>query len=192
MSLSRRHLLQTAVAGLAGCSATPARYFRLAMVPGTVRNTPPQTISVRNISIPGYLDQSGIARASGDYQFSVFANDLWAESFGNMLQAILVQDLAQRLPDATVTASLGAVGTPADLRVEIDILRFDPGADGRVVLVAQVALKSSPGGEFLVTKTLQSSAMPAGIGAVDTVAVMSTLWGWGADNIADLIVRSGG
>ena len=105
MSVSRRACLCAGTVLLtapAGCSSSPpTRYYRLAVLPGTSHHTPPFTVSVRSVSIPGYLDQTGIAKSGGDYQFSVYGNDLWADQLANMLQSAMVQDLAQRLPEAT-------------------------------------------------------------------------------------------
>ncbi len=194
MKILRRRLLKMvpglAIAGLAGCAAAPTQYFRLETVPGTVSGIPPQTIRIRAISIPGYLAQNGIAKTADAYEFAVFDNDLWAEPLADMLQSTLVQNLTQRLPAAIVTGSAGAVGTPAELLVEISILRFDPDPSGKIILMAQVALKSSPGSAFLVTKTLAASAMPAGNDAAGIVAAMSLLWGQLTDDIVDLIANN--
>jgi uncharacterized lipoprotein YmbA len=194
MRLHRRNILRAApglvIAGLAGCAAPPAQYFRLEAVAGSVTNIQPQTIRVRDISIPGYLAQNGIAKTADAYEFAVFDNDLWAEPLADMLQSTLVQNLTQRLPACIVTGSRGAVGTPAGLLIELNVLRFEPDATGRVTLQAQVALKSSPGGAFLVTKTLAVSAMPAGSGAAGIVAAMSLLWGQLTDDIVDLIANT--
>jgi len=200
MKIFRRRLLRTVpsfaittlAAELAGCGAAPARYYRLAVLPGPIRNTAPQTIRVRNISIPGYLDQNGIAKATGDYEVAVFNNDLWAEPLSEMLQSTLVQNLTQRLPTATVTGSNSAVGAPAGVLVEIEILRFDPVASGRVIFLAQVAIKPAPGGTLPVTTMLRHDAVPAVNDAVNIVASMSSIWAMFADDIAGLIAERTG
>jgi len=197
MNLARRQLLQisSAVAGaaaLAGChSAPPAQYFRLAPIAGAVLQTPPASVQVRNIGIPEYLDQSGIAQPSGQYQFSASANDLWAEPLGAMLQSVLVQDLTQRLPQMTVTASSGMVGTPPGLLVEINVLRFDPDASGRIVLTAQAALKAAADNRFVTTRTLQSALLPGSADMAGTMAAMSTLLAGLADSIAQMVAQAG-
>ena len=100
--IRRRRLLQmspgVAAAALAGCSAPPASYYRIIPVPGAVLHTGAETIRVREIGVPGYLLQNGIAQASGSYQLVTAANALWAEPLPAMLQAVLVQNLTQRLP----------------------------------------------------------------------------------------------
>jgi uncharacterized lipoprotein YmbA len=191
--IQRRRLLQmgpgVAAAALAGCSAAPANYYRIIPVPGAVLHTGAETIRVREIGVPGYLLQSGIAQASGSYQLVTAANALWAEPLPDMLQAVLVQNLTQRLPQMIVTGSSGMVGTPADVLVEIDLLRFDPDSSGRVVLIAQAALKSAADDRFLTTRTLQSSAAPASADMPGMMAAMSTLWAGLADDLAQLIAE---
>ncbi len=194
MSLQRRHLLQIALAAaLDGCAtAPPAQYFRLAPVAGVVEQTRQELIEVREIGVPEYLNQNGIAKPSGQYQFAASANDLWAEPLGQMLQSVLAQNLAQRLPQVTITASSGMVGAPAELLVEISVLRFDPDATGRVALIAQAALKQQADDRFLWIRTLQSSAMPAGEDVPGTMAAMSTLWAGLADAVANQIALDQG
>lgn len=186
--LSRRHLLHTGFAlAVSGCAAPPAQYYRLAAVPGAARSIRAQTIRIRNIGIPAYLEQNNIARPSGQYGFAVYPNDLWAEPLAGMLQTVLVEDLAQRLPAATVTAGNGAIGTPADLFLEIDLLRFDPDASGTIVLSGQAALRQAASDTFLATQNLQFSAAPAAADAAATAACMSALWGQWADAVAALV-----
>lgn len=202
MILPRRRLLQSApAAALAACgSAPPARYWRLAPLSGGTFATPAWSVQVRNIGLPGYLQQnSGILLPSGQYQIAAAANDLWAAPLAPMLQSVLVQDLSQRLPQTTVTASSGMVGIPADILVELDVLRFDPDGSGRITLRAQLGLKDAANNRFLATRLLEyasASAVPIA-GAPGTardltglVATMSALWAALADAIARLIART--
>jgi len=173
--------------GLAGCAAAaPTLYYRMAALPGPVRDSAPVSIAVRGIGIPGYLDQTGIAKPAGAYQFASYANALWAEPLGDMLQSVMVQDLAQALPDTTVTASGGAVAAAPRVLVEINILRLDPDPDGKILLLAQIAVKTGPDRTVCGTKTLQSSATP-GAGVTGIVAAMSGLWAGAAGQVADMV-----
>ncbi len=196
MILSRRRLAQifplsAGAALLQGCrSAPPAQYFRIAPVAGAPVRPPPESIQIRNIGIPEYLDQNGIAQPSSQYQFAASSNDLWAEPLAQMLQSVLVQNLSQRLAPATVTASSGMVGAQPDLLVEINILRFDPDSSGRIVLTAQAALKAAANNRFLTTRTLQSYLSPTGPDMASTMAVMSTLWAGFADTLTQLIAQN--
>jgi uncharacterized lipoprotein YmbA len=187
--IPRRLLLAAGAAALTGCAATPTNYYRLAAIPGAIRTGITARIGVRGVSIPGYLDQTGIVKTGGDYQFDTYANELWAEPLADMLQAAMVQDLAQRLPQATVIGSGGAIGAPADLLVEINLLRFDPGAGGQLILSAQLAVRAAASTSNWLTHSYQIQAA-AGASAIDTVAVMSRLWAAAADQLAAMIVQS--
>jgi uncharacterized lipoprotein YmbA len=184
--MRRRGLLAgLAVAGVAGCSPAATDY-RLAVVAGPAVGQAGMTVVVRGVSVPGYLDQDGIGRPGGDYQFASYPNDVWAEPLADMLQGVMVQELGQRLPSATVLADGGAIGAPADVVVEMNVLRFDPDAAGKLTLDVQIAVRR--GTDNKVWRTVDfSRQMPAGAGAVGIVAAMSALWGQAADETAGLL-----
>jgi uncharacterized lipoprotein YmbA len=186
---SRRFmLLGAATLALAGCaSSPPTQYYKLAALPGPARNGITPRISVRSIEIPGYLDQTGIARPTGNYQFSSSANALWAQPLATMLQTVMVQNLAQRLPDATIIASGGAIGAPTDILVEINLLRFDPDPSGDIQLTAQFAIRAATGQPNWQIQTFSANAAPSGPNTADTVAAMSKLWAAAADQLASRI-----
>jgi len=174
-----------AAVGLAGCSPAATDY-RLAVVAGPAVGLAGVTVVVRGVNVPGYLDQDGIGKAGGAYEFASYANDVWAEPLADMLQGVMVQSLAERLPGATVLADGGAIGAPAGLVVEMNVLRFDPDAAGVVVLDVQIAVRR--GTDDKVWRTVNfSRRMPAGAGAVGIVAAMSVLWGQAADETAVLL-----
>jgi uncharacterized lipoprotein YmbA len=190
MNLSRRYYLSGVLALLAGCSSAPSRYYQMQPLPGVARSGISFALTVRSISIPAALDQNGIVKQSGDYQFASYSNDLWSESLADMLQGVMVQDLQQRLPAATVLGSGGSISAPADLLVEINVLQFQPDSSGRIQLSAAVAIKSGKDRTVLMTRTVQGSVTPAGPGVPDIVAAMSALWAQAADQITDMAVQS--
>jgi uncharacterized lipoprotein YmbA len=193
VSASRRACLSAGpvilAAALAACSSPPAQYYRLAAIPGAIRSNAPFTVGVRSISIPGYLNQDGIAKNTGDYQFGVYGNELWADRLSDMLQSAMVQDLAQRLPAATVIGTGGSIGVSSDVLVEINVLRFDPDSTGKIILTAQIAIKSGRTRALWATRTFENSAIPDNANVSDIVAKMSALWAGMSDQIADLIVQ---
>lgn len=196
MSLGRRQLLR-AGAGFAplllpGCASPPTDYFRLAAIPGPVNGGAAMTIRVRNINIPGYLRQDGIAKPGAAYAYDSFANDAWAAPLDGMLQDVTVQELGQRLPGCVVLSSSGAIAAPAEVQVETNVLRFDPDASGAVTLSAQVAIKSAQDLTPWLVRSFEASASPAGPDAASIVATMSTLWAGLMDRLAPLIVTQWG
>jgi uncharacterized lipoprotein YmbA len=173
---------------LTACASPATHYFRLAVIAGAVLQSPVIKIGVRNVSIPGYLDQDGIAKPGSDVAFNTFANDVWAEPLGGMLQDVTVQELTQRLPAAIVISNSGAIAAAADLLIETNVLRFDPDSSGKIILVVQIALKSGRDYQPWLIQTLTYSAQPAGPDAASIAATMSTLWAGVMDQLGPMII----
>jgi uncharacterized lipoprotein YmbA len=147
-------------------------------------------VGVLSISIPDDLNQDGIAYGGSGNQFGVYSNDLWAGRLAEMLQDVMVQNLAQRLPQATVIGGGGSIGLPFDVVVEINVLRFDPDGTGNVVLSAQLSVKAEHGHGSQVTRSLMQTAGVAQNVAPDFVASMNRLWAAAADQIAAMIIEA--
>ena len=189
--MRRRLFAQSAfilATGMAGCASAVTHDYRMIPTAGVPRNTAAGVIEIRSIGIPAYLDQDNIAKPGGAAEFSSYANDLWAAPLAGMLQAVMVQDLSQRLPGSTILGSNGAISSPAQAVVEIEVLQFDPMPDGGIQLSMQTALKSGKDHSLLVMQSWSASAQPASSTAMDIVRAMSTLWGLAADQIASMIV----
>jgi uncharacterized lipoprotein YmbA len=125
------------------------------------------------------------------YQYATYPNDVWAEPLADMLQADMVQELAQRLPGATVIASGGAIGAPSGVAVEMNVLRFDPDPDGEIDLSVQISIRRGSGDAAYRTLAFERRLAPAEPGAVGEVAAMSALWGQAADQVAALLAMDG-
>ncbi|MCB8877343.1 PqiC family protein [Acidisoma silvae] len=176
--------------GLSGCASADPNYYRIGFVPGTARTGGPRQIEVRSISIPGYLDRTGIVKSAQDFRLDIHSNDIWADSFASMLQDSMVQDLTARLQGSTVIGAGGSIGANADLLVEINVLRFDPDTDGQMVLQIQAGLRDGNTMTLLSTRGFSHQAPAGGPAVAAIVATMSRLWGQAADDIADFAVQT--
>jgi uncharacterized lipoprotein YmbA len=174
------------LAGLAGCAA-PATDYRLQAAPGPVAGAAAAAVSVRGVNVPGFLDQDGVPKLSGAYQYASWPNDVWAEPLADMLTAVMVQDLGQRLPQASVVASGGAIGAPAQAVVELNVLRFDPDPDGRIDLDVQISVRRGSDNRLWRTVDFKRFAVPDAAGPLAEVAAMSGLWAQAADAVAALL-----
>ena len=85
----------------------------------------PAPSRLRAIAIAHYLERSQIVRSSEGYRMDVLSNEWWGEPLDTMISRILVQELNQRLPGSTVYADNGAISTPPDATVEINLQRLD-------------------------------------------------------------------
>lgn len=170
---------------LAGCASSQARYYRLAAVPGAVRGGDGKRIGVRNVGVPGDLDQNNLIRPGDAYQLNAYANDLWAAPLASMLQTVMVRNLSQRLPGDTVLQDGGAIGAAPDVYVELQVLRFVPDATGVVTLQAQIGTRPASDQTFKLQDF--SATAPGGDTPEGLAAAMSTLWGQLADAVAGLV-----
>ncbi len=190
-TLGRRSVMALLpAAALAACAAPPPLEYRIAPLSGASYPGVRGRIVVRGIAIPDDLDRDYVAAPSGPYQFNRFADAVWAEPLGQMLSDAMVEDLARRLPAATVFSSGGAIGAPADMTIEINVLSFDPDLTGQVILRGQVAIR---GGENQVyaTRDIAGSVAAGTKDAGGIVMAMSQLWATAADAIAAQLSESG-
>ncbi len=139
MDHSRRSALLLLAALPAACASPNPSLYVLAAIPGATHPGAPRNIEVRGVSLARYLERSQIVRSSEDYRMDVLSNDWWGEPLDAMMNRILVQELNQRLSGSTVYGDSGAISTPPDASVEINVQRFDLNRDGLLLLAAQVA-----------------------------------------------------
>ena len=120
------------IMALASCASPDPTLFTLQPVAGTpAASATAQVIELRRPGLAGYLDRPDIVLRDAGYQLSVNSQQRWAEPIGDMIGRVLTQDLSQRLPSSTVFSESGAITADPNLRIEVDIVRFDQGADGR-------------------------------------------------------------
>jgi hypothetical protein len=184
MNRSRRFVL-LALAGLpAACSSPNPVLYVLAPVPGGVRTGAPRVVQLRAIAIPHYLERSQIVRSSEGYRMDVLSNEWWGEPLDSLMSRVLVQELNQRLPGGTVYGDSGAISTPPDATVEINLQRLDVDRDGAVLLAAQIAID----GKRTASRGVTITVRPADGTTQALVAAMSAATGQLADAVAGMLV----
>nr|WP_294506470.1 PqiC family protein [uncultured Rhodopila sp.] len=179
--LARRALLLAILP--AACSSPNPTLYVLAPEPGTVLAAAPQTIDVRPISLARYLERSPIVRSSDGYRMDVLANEWWGEPLDSMMMRVLVLDLTRRLPGSVVYGDTGAITTPPDATVEVNVQRFDLDRNGAVLLAAQVAIE----GPAASARDVSLAVRPPDGSTGALVAAMSTATGQLADTIAAML-----
>ena len=179
--------LMAVLALLAGCSSPAPQFYTLAAAPGPILHGPHSSVELRRISLAAYLDRPGIVRSNAAYRIEVTGNERWGEPLGSMLDRIFTEDLVQRLPDAVIFNEAGAISTKPGTVVEIDVQRFDPDADGTVVLLAQVAIRADDARIAAIARTIRLTARPAGASTAELAAALSTVLGELADRVGGLL-----
>lgn len=173
---------------VAACSSPEPDFYTLKPVAGEAVTQPRHVIEVRRPGLAGYLDRSSIVLLGDSYRLHVSSAVRWAEPLSDMIGRVLAENLAQRLPGSTVFAEGGAVAADADLDVDLNVQRFDAGADNQVQFVAEMVIEA--GHQAIRARHLDLRAPLSGAGAGALAATMSTLLGQAADDIARTVGRT--
>jgi uncharacterized lipoprotein YmbA len=146
-------------------------------------------IKVVHPGLAGYLDRSDIVLKQANFHVDVDSQVRWGEPLADMIGRVLAQDLSQRLPGSSVFSGDGAIGADPDLRVEVDVQRFDAAADGSVTLIANMAIEQGVSHTALASNSVSLRIVDAQTGPAALVAAMSDLLGQLADEMAANIAR---
>jgi len=172
---------------LGACSAPPPVLYSIAPVDGTPQSGGPKVILLQQVALARYLERSQIVRSSENYQLDVMANDWWGEPLGAMLSRVLVEELGQRLPQSVVLSENGAVSSPADATIELNLRRLDEDAVGNLVLTAQTGVNFK-GQHAPVLRSFHFVVQPKVPGVPGEVAAISAAIGQLADGLASVLV----
>ncbi|HEX4192964.1 MAG TPA: PqiC family protein [Stellaceae bacterium] len=176
---------------LAACGSSPKTQFytldpvsplaATQAVPTPVATSVP--VQVASVHIPPALDRQEIVRETAPHQLDISDQNRWGGSLDNMVQRVLTQDLAQRLPPSGVVLPQEPAPARHDAIV-VDILQFDEDAGGAVVFDGSWSLTASDSDKPLSSRHVRLSAHAASSSYSDQVAAMSKIVGELSDNIA--------
>lgn len=174
---------------LAGCAHSPDQtFFALSAHSGSAVPSRPLKVELRRAGLPGYLDRPHIVRRATAERLELGGDDRWGAPLDEMVGATLAENLSQRLPSCVVFSDAGAISAAPDVRVEVQLFRFEQTAQGEVVLLAEVAVHSTNDRPDAVQR-FALREKPAGAGTSDIVSSLSQLLGALSDGIAPMIVR---
>ncbi|HET6606839.1 MAG TPA: PqiC family protein [Rhodopila sp.] len=173
---------------VASCASPNPQLYTIAPQPGAELSGTPKVVEVHSVGVAQYLQRNQIVRSSDGYRVELRSNEWWGEPIEAMLGRVLVEDLAQRLPHATVFSSSSAINPSPDASVELQVQRMDLDRDGRLVFIAQssVSFKNSPS---TGTRDFRISLPPPSPGAEGQVASISTAVAQVSDGIAAMLTR---
>jgi uncharacterized protein len=173
---------------LGACSSSaPPTLYTVAPVDGAAQQGGPKVVLLQQIGLARYLERSQIVLSSENYHLEVMQNDWWGESIGAMLSRVLVDELSQRLPQVVVLNENGAVSSPADATIELNVRRLDEDAAGNLVLNAQAGV-TFKGRSTPVLRSFHFSVPPQAAGVPGEVAAISAAMGQLADGLAAMLV----
>ncbi|WP_429225715.1 PqiC family protein [Inquilinus ginsengisoli] len=157
--------------------------YTLVAVQGTAVGGRPVTASVAEVDIAKYLDRPQIVTRSGTVELGVDEFERWGEPLANMVQRVLAENLELRLPAGSVVTTSRTLAGDEAVTVELALSRYDPEADGTIVLEAQCRLRRSAGGRAK-TEIARITRRPADETTAAKVQAMSDVLGELADRIA--------
>src|SRR6266536_20163 len=175
------------IAAFAACSSPSPTLYTIAPVEGLVRTAGPKVILLQQIGLGRYLERSQIVRSSENYRLDVMSNDWWGEPLGAMLSRVLIEELSQRLPRSVVLGESGAVSSPADATIELNVRRLDEDAAGNLVLQAQTAV-TFKGRPIPALQSFRFTVAPQGPGVPAEIAAISAAVSQLADGLVSVLL----
>ena len=179
------HALVVACLALAGCAGTPSpktSFYSLSV------EAPPSLseratgaaaatrVSVTRVGIPGIVDRPQIVLRTATNSVEIFDFHRWAEPLQEAIPRVVAGNLARQLgPGYAVSANI-LPGLPPDVRVAVDVQKFEAAMDTGVAVEALWSVR--PGaGEARVGRTLveepAAEAGHAGIAAAYSRALVA-------------------
>ena len=186
----RRHALLILALLLAACGSSPkTHYFTLAPVEesGEEKLSIALPVMVAEVHLPRSLDRREMVRRTGENTVEISDQDRWSAPLGDMIQRVLSEDLASRLPGDRVVPP-GLPPLPRTERIVVAITQFGPDTGRRATLDGSWSLLDGAQGRPILHReiTLQTASKGGGSG---DAAAMSELLGELARGIAATLAQ---
>jgi uncharacterized lipoprotein YmbA len=183
-----------ALALAAGCSSVPStRFYVVTPLAGPAAATAARSPSVvvAAVRLPEYLERPQLVTRSSDNRLQLEEFHQWGGNLAKDLTRVMAENLSALLGSDAVVAAPHTMRARPDFRVEIEVLRFERAADGRVHLTAKWSLQRGADGTLLTSPTFTqaSEPLPAATSIDLTVAAMSGVYGELSRAIAQAIAR---
>jgi len=177
----RRALLSVVLLVLSGCAKTPpTRFYVLPALTGAETAAPSSgvksdlTIGVGPVTLPPYLDRPQIVTRASRAKLDLGEFDQWAAPLQDTFARVLAENLSLLLGTDRVLLHPWSRTLEVEYQVTVDVIQFDGGVGGEVVLAVRWSLIGADGKELTMRKTrLQAPANPRDYEA--TVTAMSRI-----------------
>lgn len=165
----------------------PTRYYTLTPVStnetepapvGVETAFPEMSVEIGFVYLPQYLEKPRIAIRKNENQLTFLEYYQWGGSLRKNLIQVLSHNLSVQLASPRIWAAPFHGGSPPDVKVEVQVLAFEPDPGGQVVLTARWRLSRGYGP--WETTRLETFSGPKTDNALDVdrlVRHMSQVWG---------------
>jgi uncharacterized protein len=135
-------LLGVCLLGLSGCaSSPPTRLYVLPSMTGAETASPAAprdlTIGVGPVTLSPYLDRLPIVTRASRARLVLGEFDQWAASLQDLVTRALAENLSRLIPTERVVLHPWSRTVEPDYQVTVDVMQFDAGPSGEVVLAAR-------------------------------------------------------
>jgi uncharacterized lipoprotein YmbA len=135
-------LLGACLLGLSGCaSSPPTRLYVLPSMTGAETASPAAprdlTIGVGPVTLSPYLDRLPIVTRASRARLVLGEFDQWAASLQDLVTRALAENLSHLIPTERVVLHPWSRTVELDYQVTVDVMQFDAGPSGEVVLAAR-------------------------------------------------------
>jgi uncharacterized protein len=164
---------------LSGCfSNTPPTQFYLLPSPTGGDTAPPSsavqrdlTIGVGPVTLPPYLDRPQIVTRTSRAKLALADFDQWAGPLADTIARVLAEDLALLLPTERVVLYPWSRALDPDYQITVEVLQFDRGPGGEVVLAARWSLLDRDG----QARVLRTARLSQAAGGADYEAMVTAM-----------------
>ncbi len=177
--------------GITGCASNgqPVRYFTLEPIDELTLPPPiASVVAVGPVDVPDYLDRPQIVTRRGGNELVFDEFNRWGGPIDDEVTRLLVRHLGKALGRTQVLSYPSRLAAKWDLRVALELKRFDGRMDGDVLLLVNWSLLDEALGERLVTRQGEyATSSEAGGGYPAYVEALSRLAGELGRDIADAV-----
>ena len=163
---------------LSGClGSTPPT--QLYLLPSLTAPAPPPaaagprvlTLGVGPVTVPPYLDRPQLVTRTSRAKLTLADLDQWAAPLPDTIARALAENLALLIPTDRVVLYPWSRTLDPDAQVTVEVLQFDRGPGGQVVLVARWSLLDHDGKE----QVLRTSRLSQAVGGTDAEATVTAM-----------------
>jgi uncharacterized lipoprotein YmbA len=168
---------------LCGCArSSQPTFYTLSPRDGRAQSDAAGVIELRTPHVAGYLDRHALVLRVMADRLELAPHAEWAEPIDGMLARVIASDLARRLPQAQIVTE--AVRAQPQLRIELDVRRFEIGANDTLLLEALVAIRQPALPDAVLLQPVALSKRVRGRDAEALVTGMSELLSELAERLA--------
>ncbi|MFN5745791.1 MAG: membrane integrity-associated transporter subunit PqiC [Methylococcaceae bacterium] len=180
MNTLRFSLLLLSCLLVIGCARSPQRHFYTLAEPTARTNqrvspgSDVPTVVVGPVSVPALVDRQQIVTRTSTNELEISESNRWGESLANEIASALATDLAADLGEGALVGLKGqeAIASEADVRIAVDILRFESVVGGTASIEAAWVIRPKDSDKPLRGRSVVSE--PCGDPSYDALVAAHT------------------